>query len=388
MAKILISLVGDQTAPNLFIIRDERFRDIDRYIFVTTVEMEERRRLDHLLAAAGIPPERYVRALVTADDMQAIFREMDALRLDPADEYFLNLTSGTKIMSVGLFAYFTQGHFNVRIFYVPVRKNAYRQIYPETGAEERALSYRIGLEEYLTSYGIRIEPEGAESRLRIPPAFTLQVFGHFLDEDRLFTNRQQPFRYFANALRDRFNRAQGEFIDWADIPGLGDFLAEIGFPFSRAGCLDAREARFLTGGWLEEWVSDNIRSRLNLNDEAVGVSVRIQPSSLPGKFGKNEFDVMFIYRNALYVVECKTGLGKGYREVKSVFEQSLYRLAALRADFGMNVHTCLLTLSDSLRDRRKGALRDTFAHRARLLNITLIDRKEILRGDGWVDLLI
>ncbi|MCB0624339.1 MAG: hypothetical protein KDC43_10605, partial [Saprospiraceae bacterium] len=57
MAKVLVSLIGDQTAPNIFVIRDERFRDVDRHLFISTEQMQRKGRVAQIRQALDLPEE-------------------------------------------------------------------------------------------------------------------------------------------------------------------------------------------------------------------------------------------------------------------------------------------------------------------------------------------
>lgn len=388
MAKILISLIGDQTAPNIFMIRDERFRSIDRHVFVTTERMEAIGRSDHLLTATGIPESNYLKVLVSADDFEEIQQKMAGLNLSREDEYFLNLTSGTKIMSLGMFHFFSRNAYRVRVFYLPFGKNAYRQFFPVREQREFELSYNIGLTEYLTIYGIRQEPK--PELWTGPPALTDQLIGAFTSDPPKGT--PAPWDW-ANDLRKLYNQGKGKRdIDPSGHEGMEDWLSGLGFPQEgEEQRLSPPQMRYFIGGWLEQWSARMIREQLALPDSALGLGVKIRPRRLDQEgFGRNEFDVMFIYRNTLHILECKTSLGSTYRssELPPFFDQALYRLAALRREFGMNVRTALLTPDKRLR-QSKSKLKPVAAARAQLLHVAIIDRYELLRGpEHWVNKLV
>ena len=53
--KILISIVSDQTIPNILFIRE--VKEVDRYIFISTKKMEGKNKTKHIIDAAGISTE-------------------------------------------------------------------------------------------------------------------------------------------------------------------------------------------------------------------------------------------------------------------------------------------------------------------------------------------
>jgi hypothetical protein len=380
MANILVSLIGDQTAPNIFIIKDERFRHIDRHVFITTEQMEARGRLDHLLAATGIPESNYQKVLVSAEDIEHVRGQLNALSLDPQDRYYLNLTSGTKVMSIGLFHYFMQSGLDVQIFYLPFRKNAYRQLFPDQASGAYELSYRIDLNEYLISYGIQKE-ENQESNWLGPPALTQRLLDGYLKGALI---QGQSIWHWAGAIRKKFNAKDAVKLsndETAVLEVLGLNPKNTAERFA--------QLRYFIGGWLEQWALDQIRTELDLPEAASALGLKIRPQRIRmDRHGDNEFDVMFIYRNTLFLLECKTGLGGEYQRARRLFDQSLYRLAALRLEFGMNVYTGLLNLGTEFRDR-KGRIKPAFRSRAELLKVQIIDRVDLQKGSAyWVGKLV
>lgn len=83
----------------------------------------------------------------------------------------------------------------------------------------------------------------------------------------------------------------------------------------------------------------------------------------------NEFDVLFVFRNTLYVVECKTTSA-----VKNDnFNNWVYKVAALRRYFMLSVQPVICTMS---------LLTPVNKERARLMGIHVIDRNDYLSGNS------
>ena len=94
----------------------------------------------------------------------------------------------------------------------------------------------------------------------------------------------------------------------------------------------------------------------------------------------NECDLLFTFNNTLYIMECKVGLGF---KAKQLFEDSVYKLAALRNEFGQRVEAAFLTLSN-LRGR-DGEVKKAFLHRAQLHRVKLFDRQGVGEElEGWL----
>ncbi|GJM35083.1 MAG: hypothetical protein DHS20C18_40840 [Saprospiraceae bacterium] len=374
MTKVLVSLVGDQTVPNVFLIRDTAFRQITHYVFVTTPQMEERQRLTHILAATGLKASSFTKTEVVADNPHHIRQQLEKLPiLRQADHVYVNLTSGTKVMSIGLYDYFTRPAFAERssIFYIPIGGNAFAQIFPEQAFQQRPITYRITLAEYLTSYGIKVMEQCNEQDLHQTANYTSSIFPHFLIDG----TQKKAFAKMMETLRGRYNgKQQKPDFEIPLLPEMQPFLKQIAYHPSVEGALQKREIRYLTGGWLEEWTYLQVQQYLQLPTEYIRFQVKVGRNNPQGVEVPNEFDLMFTLQNTLYVVECKTGLRRD--SIKAQFEESIYKLAALRMEFGQRVTAIFLTLSN-LRDG-KGQLRKPYANRASLHRIKLFDRKGML----------
>ena len=124
------------------------------------------------------------------------------------------------------------------------------------------------------------------------------------------------------------------------------------------------EINYLTGGWFEEYGYNLIREHIQLNNDRIGLNVQISHAGT-----QNEFDVMFVHENVLYVIECKTALKDDGR---NLLNDTLYKLSALKKDFGLIVRGYLFTLDKNLRDA-DGRIKNDYQNRAALLGVRLVD---------------
>ena len=341
MAQVLISLISDQTIPNVLFIKEYENK-IDRYIFVTTKRMEQQGKLSWILNATGIQEEQYQKAVVVEDELISIDEELNRLELNREDEYILNLTGGTKIMSIGVYNYFLPR--NSEIFYIPIGKNISRKIFPPVREREFAIAYRTDLMTYLTSYGIAVVNPNEIRHLSKSEVFTNTFFKRNYSKSKEL-NKLRSLK--KETKRNSFNKLQS--------PTLFEWLENIQFPFQSKDNLTAKETFYLSGGWLEEYTYTFIKNLLHLPDSAMGLNVKIKRQDV-----SNEFDVMFVLDNGIYVLECKTGL-----EQKIAYESAVYKLAALKKDFGLFVNSYIVTMTE---------VRSPFwKDRAALFNIRLID---------------
>jgi len=366
MQNILISLVGDQTVPNVFLMRDRAFRQIDRYIFITTPQMEGKSRLQHIINATGINDSQYDKVLVKADDLYHIQKELDRLQLKGGQgQYYVNLTSGTKLMSIALYDYFTQPRFRdcSRIFYMPIGRNGYVQVQEEGPPLVCDLTYRISVWEYLASYGIELA--SARQLLHQPGTYTQSLM------PRMQSYRtDSAFAKALHGLRQAYNRNRDKGKTMALKVGddLAILLEQLEYPYRQEDGLSAADARYLTGGWLEEWAYYKVQTTLGLPESALALNAQVTRPNGQGGNVANECDLLFTYNNTLYILECKTGLGK---RGNKLFDEAVYKLATLRGEFGQRVPVFLLTLNE---------LKPAYRQRAALHRIALLGGSSVEDG--------
>lgn len=385
MANVLVNLIGDQMAPNVMLVQDRAFEHIDRYLFISTPEMEHKKRVIHLVKALGLRTTQYHKIVVKADDLQDIREQLEQLEVEKgADDYFVNLTGGTKMMSLGVFAFFSQARVKVRMYYIPVGQQVFWQIFPSAEYKMMPLTANIGLATYLTSYGVWWQNYPVREKLTFPIAYTERVFDWFLNKKARYTEKKERFGWFVHQLRQQYNDNRNEPVGINAVRYLDEFLQEIEFANEIKGQLSVAETEYLIGGWFEEWAFYRIKKRLGLPPGTIWRNVRVQGLTDMQELIDHEFDILFMFQNTLYVLECKLGLGNNYSAVKKRLDETLYRLRALNRALGINVPTGFLTLSDQL-SNKSGEKRKAFEDRTKTLRITLLDLHDLRSPEeDWV----
>jgi Domain of unknown function (DUF1887). len=80
-------------------------------------------------------------------------------------EFVVNLTGGTKIMSIAAYEFFKD--YSSKMIYIPIPKNEFIVPFPKKQpAEPVKLDLRLSVIEYLTAYGLTVTNESHLSRYR------------------------------------------------------------------------------------------------------------------------------------------------------------------------------------------------------------------------------
>ncbi len=394
-ASVMVSLVSQQTIPNVLAIL--HFKP-ERLLFVSTEKMQQNHTVEAILKALeikGLPfsSEQYdiikVEENSVKDCMDKLKNWTKGLSLNRS-KIIVNLTGGTKMMSIGAYEAFKG--LPCQMIYIPFPQNEFVIPYPPHNVRPPIpIEVRLRVVEYLTAYGIsitakgitniteqdikRIEQRGKLARDRF--AKTKFIYDHyprlkpFLKQiwSELKTLEQKGPNEFQNALKQEqglaFSFTYSHFLN----EDLHTLFRHWGFKAhgQKVHCrLNTDTYQYFIGGWLEEYVYNTL---FELTKEGLtDVQLNLQ---LFRKGVQNEFDVMFTYENALYFVECKS-LDQRHDKNQDI----LYKVGALQSDFGLRVKSFLATQSPSIFDK-KGEIKDSLKKRARHMHTEILPLTQI-----------
>jgi hypothetical protein len=356
MTKVLVNIVSDQTIQNVQFIRE--FADIKNYLFVSTEKMKD--KLEWIKKTLQLSNDTN-EVIVSEFDTENIKTELYKL-LNLQDEYYVNITGGTKIMSLSVYEVFKQLP-NSTIYYMTGRNNDYLILHPEN--KKNKLQYQLGLLEYISSYGITLKDAGQNIHHLIEKPTNTKLFYDFFVS---MPEKPQSLSCLRKILQEntlpeiyRFDGDKKK-IDCTKVPDLQLLLSNLHYtePY-----ITTEYGAYLTGLWLEEYAYNKIKEILQLTDNQIGKGLKLQKKDVMNK-GDNDFDVMFIWKNELYIIECKTShfvptsekmLDKKGKEVldengkpknksKNDLTTYIYKLDALRKEFGIFPKAFIFTLSD------------------------------------------
>lgn len=373
---ILVSLISKETIPNVQLINEFK-KDIDIYLFICTEEMVNQR--DWIVSATGIRNPDTI--FVDPYDIEDIERKLNTHKFDD-DNFFVNITGGTKLMSIAVDEYFRK--LGAKIYYLTGRDKTLLKIFPAVGTRNFKLQSKISLEEYLTAYGFEIKKSTPIKDFEMSRIF----FKAFLDNEK-----NEDFVSAIDMLRKERNTKNLQINKYNHISKL---IQTSSFKPEKEGVINKYEIRYLTGEWLEEYIYFKIKNELNLNDSEIGIGFNIRKNDTP-----NEIDVLFVYKDQLYVIECKTSFydvktvvteKRGEKiekeEKRNLFTEIIYKSDALRSKFGLFAQTILIT-TGQIFDSNGEIINEMKSHikRAEENKIKIISRKDLLQESNFKKLL-
>ena len=325
MKKILVSILSDHLVPNYLFIKEKRGQHND-LLFIETTYIKEKKGAAHLEQALRKEEDSVLKVLVESDNYQKGLQSLENANLPKDVHYIVNLTGGTKIMSLMVYDFFRK--FNSTFYYIPIGKNVYCNI--EKG-EMEPLRYRISLKEYFTLYGLLFE---CDNTLLKDTKKTLDLF------------KKQKNRNFYLSK---------------EITGSQQAST-------------AEDRRYYSGAWFEEYTYLRIKEELALQDEDIAMSLKIYRNDLGQN--DNEIDVAFMFENTLHIIECKVSMNGYGKEPQHIIENYLYKLAAVSKDFGLIVRPYIFTLHKM--DMLSEHSRENIKKRMRILGIcNIVSGKEL-----------
>lgn len=370
--RILCCLLSDQIIPNLLSVHHLL---PDRLILIQSIDMEKKETASHLLQALKIGGLDYdtrcetysLREVDQLDAIRACIR--NAFRHYTDADWTVNLSGGTKPMAIAGFDFFKA--VGARLVYFNNQRPS-ELIDMETYTSE-IVSHRTSTAEFLAGYGFGMAKKmekivQAENRARQWWPLARSIAGTAGDGLRVAWNDEtrRRFREKGGQLQPGHVQVNSEAIkEHVEVLGVDCQGKDL------LGRIDKYQADFLAGGWLEAF----IWGLLERHAEALGVwdvHLGIHPCKDSG--ADNDFDVSFMRRQRLSMVECKSGT-----QEHDPGADILYKVEAVIRQFrALGVSSCLATTSPLVLDEA-GELKANIANRAAIYNCPVLTRNDIIQ---------
>lgn len=324
MKTILVSLISEQTIPNLQFIKEKK---VDSHLFVSTHKMEKKGSGKSLIEVSGLDENLVQIIVVDAFSYEEIYNALEEV-VDDENHYIINLTGGTKIMTLAVHDFFKD--LSSEIYYL-TGKNEYIKIFPGRKKTKFKLEHQVNLEDYLKAYGFKVRSKGDHFWSFKEATNVLQYFLHEITEKDL--NVLLALRPF----RDKNKKLE----DLKTIDGFEALLKKLDFKAKDPEKLTKYEIRYLTGEWLEQYVYYSIKENLKISEDFIGMGWKLEKQGQ-----SNEFDVLYVNDNKLYIIECKTSVYKEANKKSTIIPETIYKSDSLRNQLGLFANTSIFTLDD------------------------------------------
>ena len=373
MNHIHVCLVSDQTIPNILGIHHF---EPDELLFITTEDMERKNKVSAILKTLdrlGMKFEIYPTSVtVREDSILDCHKKIDKWIEGKEDsEFIINLTCGTKIMSIAAYEYFKD--YSSKMIYIPIPQNEFICPFPKKSpGRSTALDLRLNVVQYLTAYGLDIVNE-AKLSLYHNEASRRRELSNWLVKH--YSNIKNLLVWLGGNLRDY--RDDKEYYLQGQFSGANELEVELmeklGFKRKVDNIsvkLNRSYIRYLTGGWLEEYCFNEIAELKGKGIDDVVLNLKLRK-------GGNEFDVMFTKDNALYFVECKS-LDQETDKKADI----LYKIGALQKEFGLRIGSFLVTTSPHI--LKDGEIKSFLKIRAEQFKTIIISPENVINFKNFL----
>lgn len=336
MNRIIVSIISEQTIPNYLFIK-EIYQQGDSLLFIASQKFSS--RIDWIVKTLNLR-DISIESILFPDGGEERWKEMELFvkdRLSTDKSYIVNLTGGTKYMSLLVQHVFEQ--FNSVFYYIPYPQNV---LLEPSCDESISLKYRLTVREYLSNYNVSF----TEKKLVRDESYCDYIFDRFVNGNMNY-KIIDGLRSYRNVKRRAVSSIETTHTEkFPRIEGLSIFLESIHFQMGEKGFLERAEIEYLTGGWFEEYMYYKIRKNIVPQDIKLGVLIQRTETS-----NMNDLDLVFISGNKLFVIECKTGiLGVG------MFNQTVYKASAIKeAVLGLSANTFIASLASEDENLKKTA---------------------------------
>ncbi|PIV34301.1 MAG: hypothetical protein COS34_04790 [Lysobacterales bacterium CG02_land_8_20_14_3_00_62_12] len=297
---IQVLLVSDQAAANLLPALDPALKPSAAILLVTGKMQQQAGHLAQVLGESGVKASQVM--LPNEHD----YGQLESALLDLASQHegatvTLNVTGGTKLMALAAQSVARAAGWS--IFYVDVDSDEVIWLAPEQ--RRQPLGQQLRLNHYLRGYGFGIEPLTSRPSSQ-PHKALLQTL--ILQQGSL-TKAITQLNWLAQQSENNHRLDVPLSEDLRDSRSLEALLRN----FEDAGVLEVKDDKvvfrsaenrdFAKGGWLEQYVFKTVcesRDALAMRDQASNLVVTDSAGV------KNELDAVFLARNRLFVIECKT----------------------------------------------------------------------------------
>ena len=411
MGTLFISLVSDQTVPNVQLINEFKSEDME-FQFITTKGMEAKGCRTWIENAAKIKckGEPIEVNEFSYDDIQ---QKLNSFDFSVYEKLIVNLTGGTKVMTLAAHDFFKDEE-GAHIYYVTGIDKKYIKVFPGKKKIEHKINYSLSVEEYLIAYGFNVKKSEVT---QVNKDVTEKIFSMYIDKS--IYNCWETI----NQLRNfRSKGVKSEAMN----DNITDLINEIGLVPQKSGVLNAEEVKFLTGEWFELYVYNKVKHDFALDDSKILMGVKLnkdvkdnesiivkkllQTEHVQQAKPDNEIDVIFMFNGNIYIIECKSSIidvkeveieknGQITKKMKedNILGETIYKSDSIKNKFGLYAKSYICTLTNFADYVNSGTLNETnnkkrkmeeLINRASLSKVSIIDGNMLSRNESIKSIIL
>lgn len=379
MTTLHIMLASGENLPNLIpaiasLEGDPDFR-ADIALILGSMEMRKRGNVETLkaaLEASGIKKVNIHQADCPDHDLAEMRQWAKMKAVEITENYYdnrriLNLTGGNKLMTIAFWEAFQEGR--AEIIYCDTEHNRIEYISSSKNALHLPVNI-LKLDACLAAQGYALHQDKTDEK-------GIQARKELTRKLVEIAPRGNGLIHALNAAFFDFDKdASGMVLTNELKPEEKNLLAEIQqFHLLEGNRLkEENAARYLGGGWMEEWcwlVGKKLEQgepgkRLHRNRWGINQKIKAISNS---PYPLNELDAVFIHRNRMLLIECKTGLQLSGRDES---QDILNKLEALGSQFGGRLNTKWLLTARPIQKNTQAS------ERARRYGIHIIGPGELI----------
>lgn len=379
--KVIVSIISDQSVTNMILIKNNM--DSEYFInIVTDTMVDNNNYLINALNPQNIEEinNKFKKIKIQKhieNNIEKITESINSLKdiYDEAEQILVNATGGTKILSIALYQYFNE-HYKSKSMLLYLNIDSISTSYNILNTHGKLdMPQSITLEEYLTSYGIEIV-NNDETKPKYPPNCANLLVSHSTTSKGMFEsykikNVKKALADFMTILNEKYEKhgdthdiklnLEKELAQCDDkIKKYSNNIIEyIRFLHNTIKVLpDINDItyntlKYINSGYFEEFLYYKIESILpykeNMEDYLkTGIKIKIHNSKRKANNNipnDQELDILFMYNNAIYYIECKT-----YTNQK-IINESIFKQAAISNLLGLKKTNSFTTLNQYSEDK-------------------------------------
>lgn len=397
--KVIVSIISKQSIPNMVLMKNHM--DADYFINIVTDGMSDSN--EYLIKALNPSQNQNITDKFKKikiqnsleNNIDKIIENIGSLKeiYNDANEIYVNITGGTKILSIALYEYF-YSNYKDKCKFLYLNIDSISTSYNVLNTQNKVdMEKNITLEEYLTSYGIEIINKD-DTMPKYPANSANLLVNHAISKKGIFgENKIQDIKKalakFALFLNEKYEKQaynsgdiklniQEELSLYSNQDktvqkyknSIVEYIQDLHKTINTLPDINGmtyNSLKYISSGYFEEYLYYQLESILpyknNMKDYLkTGIKIKInnpnrkhnQNMNNEQEFSDQELDILFMYNNAIYYIECKT------YTTTPIITDSIFKQAAISNLLGLKKTNSFVTLNtysekqlENLKDKMK-----------------------------------